>query len=71
MDRGAWQTTVYRVANSWTQLKGLSICTIHSSKHLQVLNNLILTHNFVRYELGMIINFPFLVYIFSKICFNV
>ena len=24
MDRGAWQTTVHRVAESWTQLKRLS-----------------------------------------------
>jgi len=71
MDRGAWQATVYRVANSWTQLKGLSVCSIHSSKHLQVLNNLILTHNFVRYELGIIVKFPFVVCISSKICLNV
>ena len=48
MDRGAWWATVYRDVNSWLQLKGLSICTIHSSKHLQVLNNLILTQKFVR-----------------------
>ena len=71
MDREAWRSTVYRVANSWTQLKGLSICTVNSSKHLQVLNNLILTHNFVRYELSIIINFLFVVYISSKACFNV
>ena len=25
MDRGAWQTTVHRVAKSWTQLKRFSI----------------------------------------------
>ena len=28
MDRGAWQTTVHRVAKSWTQLKQLSTHTI-------------------------------------------
>ena len=26
MDRGAWQTTVYRVTKSWTQLKLRSMC---------------------------------------------
>ena len=28
MDRGAWQATVHRVANSQTQLKQLSTCTL-------------------------------------------
>ena len=33
MSREAWQTTVHRVAESWTQLKGLSM---HASKEIAV-----------------------------------
>ena len=28
MDRGAWQATVHRVAQSWTRVKGLSMSTL-------------------------------------------
>ena len=30
MNQGAWQATVHRVTQSWTQLKGLSTHTDHS-----------------------------------------
>ena len=53
MDRGAWRATVHRLAQSWTQLKHLSIThseklliktslqTKHRTSHLDILHFLI------------------------------
>ena len=36
MDWGAWQTTVYRVTDSWTQLKGLRMHSINLKFQIRV-----------------------------------
>ena len=42
MDRGAWQTTVYRVAKSWTWLKWLSMHACMQSRNVLTLLELII-----------------------------
>ena len=44
MDRGAWRTTIHRVAKSWTRVKGLSMHTLKATE------NKIVTR--VRWEVG-------------------
>ena len=46
MEKGAWWATVHQVAQSWTQLKRLSIRThthMCTHKHLQILVHLLFT----------------------------
>ena len=51
MDRGAWQTTVHRVAKSRTRLKRLRMqaCTGHSSRLKTVSNSLSLSPHYISY----------------------
>ena len=39
MDRGAWQATIYKVAQSWTQLKQLSTAQHTAEIHMEGRNS--------------------------------
>ena len=54
MDKGAWQATVHRVAENWTQLKQLSMHTMTFPPILQVGMSLLLYKNFCKLYPSMV-----------------